>query len=50
MTVADPDEPGFAVETAVTVTGVVVTLPPLEVVGTPPGATKSPEVEMNPVA
>lgn len=49
MTVADPEEFGFAVETAVTVTGAVVTLPfPLEVVGTPLGATKRPDVEMYP--
>ena len=51
MTVADPEEFGFAVETALTVTGVVVTLPfPLEVVGTPLGATKRPDVEIKPVA
>jgi len=49
VTVADPEELGLLVETAVTVTGVVVTLPPLEVVGTPLGATKRPEVEINPV-
>lgn len=51
VTVADPEEFGFAVETAVTVTGVVVTPPlPLEAVGTPLGATKRPDVEINPVA
>src|SRR6266704_3613974 len=51
VTVADPEEFGFAVETALTVTGVVVTLPfPLEVVGTPLGATKRPDVEIKPVA
>src|SRR5262252_6222706 len=50
VTVADPEEPGFALETAVTITGFVVTPPfPSDVVGTPPGATKRPEVEMNPV-
>ena len=47
-TVADPEE--FAFATAVTLTGAVVTPPfPLEVVGTPLGATKSPELEMYPV-
>jgi hypothetical protein len=50
VTVADPEELVFAVETAVTVTGVVVTLVPFEVVGTPPGATKRPEEEINPLA
>lgn len=51
VTVADPEEFGFAVETAVTFTGAVVTLPfAVEVVGTPPGATNRPEVEINPVA
>src|SRR5690348_10428922 len=49
VTVADPEELAFAVETAVTVTGVVVTLVPFEVVGTPPGATKRPEEEINPL-
>src|SRR5207247_10379695 len=50
VTVADPEEFGFAGETALTVTGVVVTLPfPLEVVGTPLGATKRPDVEIKPV-
>jgi hypothetical protein len=51
VTVADPEELGLAVETAVTVTGAVVTVPfPLEVVGTPLGATKRPDVEIYPVA
>jgi len=51
VTVAEPESLGFAVETAVTVTGVVVTPPlPFDVVGTPPGATNKPEVEINPVA
>jgi hypothetical protein len=51
VTVADPEELVFAMETAVTVTGVVVTPPlPFEVVGTPPGATKRPEVEIYPLA
>jgi hypothetical protein len=51
VTVADPEEFAFAVETAVTVTVVVVTSPfPFETVGTPPGATNRPEVEINPVA
>jgi hypothetical protein len=51
VTDADAEEFGFAVETAVTVTDVVVTPPlPLGAVGTPPGATKRPEVEINPVA
>lgn len=50
MTVADPESLVLAVETAVTVTGVVVTPPvPFEAVGTPPGATKRPEEEINPV-
>ena len=51
VTVADPVSLVLAVETAVTVTGVVVTPPvPFGVVGTPPGATKRPEEEINPVA
>ena len=51
VTVADPEEFVLAVETAVTLTVVVVTLPfPVEIVGTPPGATNRPEVEINPVA
>src|SRR5215470_8652682 len=50
VTVAEPELLGLAVETAVTVTGVVVTLPlPVDVVGTPPGATNKPDVEINPV-
>jgi hypothetical protein len=50
VTVADPDAALFACETALTVT-VVVTLPPLplDVVGTPLGATYNPLVDMNPV-
>jgi hypothetical protein len=51
VTVAEPEEFGLAVETAVTVTVVVVTVPfPLEAVGTPLGATKRPDAEINPVA
>ena len=49
VTVADPEEFAFAVEVAVTVTGVVVTPVPSEAVGTPPGATNRPDVEINPV-
>lgn len=50
VTVADPEEFGFAVETAVTVTVAVLTLPfPFGAVGTPLGATKRPDVEINPV-
>jgi len=50
VTVAEPEELGLAVETAVTVTGEVVTPPlPVDVVGTPPGATNKPAVEINPV-
>src|SRR5262249_8904108 len=49
VTVAEPEELGFAVETAVTVTGVVLTPPPFETVGTPRGATKTPELEIKPV-
>ena len=45
VTVADPEE--FRLATAVTVTGVVPF--PLEVVGTPPGATNSPDDEIYPV-
>jgi hypothetical protein len=51
LTVADPEEFGLVVETAVTVTGTGLTLPiPFEAVGTPPGATKLPVVEIYPVA
>src|SRR5215472_13552322 len=51
VTVAEPESLGFAVETAVTVTGVVVTPPlPVDVVGSLPGATNKPGLELNPVA
>jgi hypothetical protein len=50
VTVAEPEDDGFAVETALTVTVVVVLPPdPLEVVGTPLGATYSPELEIKPL-
>jgi len=50
VTVADPDAALFACETALTV-AVVVILPPLPsgFVGTSPGATYNPLVDMNPV-
>jgi len=50
VTVAEPEDAGFAVETALTVTVVVVLPPdPSAVVGTPPGATYSPELEIKPI-
>ncbi len=49
VTTAEPDTDGFTWDTAVIVTVVVVTPPfPLDVVGTPPGATYKPELEIKP--
>src|SRR5215469_4424645 len=49
VTTDEPEELLSACDTAVTVKVVVVVPPPLGVVGTPPGATYSPVVEMNPI-
>src|SRR2546425_13091759 len=50
VTVADPDEEGFACETAVTVTSAATLPPPLvDVVGTEFGAWYTPKVEIVPV-
>jgi hypothetical protein len=49
VTVAEPESAPFACETALTVALVVTLLPlPSDFVGTPPGATYKPLVEINP--